>query len=101
MGEDGAELIGWISVNMCKPIFHWPVKIEGYTSMCVQFKERGKIEGKTCPWGAKGSIELHVHINSSLCFGKNSQCSLFSNFPKVLEKHLQTNGRLKTKCMVF
>ena len=41
--EDYAELIGWQSENTCKLSFHWPVKIEGDTSMCSRYKEWGKL----------------------------------------------------------
>ena len=59
-------------------LFHWLVKIEGDKSMCLQFKEREKFVRGTCPCGAQGSIELN--INSSLCFGKNSQLSLKASY---------------------
>ena len=39
--------------------------------MCLWYKEQEEGAGKVRPRGAQGSIELN--INSSLCFGKNSQ----------------------------
>ena len=64
------ELTGWPSENMCKLSFHWPVKIEGDISTCLQYKEPEKGCRKNTSTGSTGSIELNV--NSSLCFGKNS-----------------------------
>ena len=63
---------------MYKFIFPLAGKIEGDKSMRLQFKEREKFVRGTCPCGAQGSIELN--INSSLCFGKNTQLSLKASY---------------------
>ena len=69
------ELIGWKSENTCKLSFHWLVRNSGNTSTCLWYKSGKKVAGKVRPRGAQGSIELN--INSSLCFGKNSQLCFF------------------------
>ena len=49
------ERTDWQSENTCKLSFHWPVKIEGDTSMCLWYKER-----------EKGCRELKVQLSQTL-----------------------------------
>ena len=63
-------------------IFSLAGKIRGIRVRVCGTKNGKKVAGKIRPRGAQGSIQLN--INSSLCFGKNSQYRLDHSLPTGL-----------------
>ena len=71
--KQGKTVWSWLAGNLktrASLSFHWQVKIEGDTSTCLQYKEKGKCYRKNT---STGSIRFNwAQHNSSLCSGKNS-----------------------------